>query len=37
MEELIRSTTSPTKGYDNTSNVGVYRAAVLLGVSEVPG
>jgi hypothetical protein len=37
MEKLIRITTSPTKGYDNTANVGVYRTAVLLGVSEVTG
>jgi hypothetical protein len=36
MEKLIRSTASPTKGYDNTLNVGVYRAAFLIGVSEVP-
>jgi hypothetical protein len=32
----IRRTTSQKRGYDNTSNVGVYRAATLLGVSEVP-
>jgi len=37
MKKLITRTTSPTKGCDNTSNAGVYRAAVLLGVSEVPG
>jgi hypothetical protein len=38
MEELISSTTSTTKGYYyKTSNVGIYRAVVLLGVSEVPG
>ena len=37
MEKFIRFTTSPTKGYDNTANVGVYKATVLLGVSEVLG
>jgi hypothetical protein len=37
MEKLIILTTSPTKGYDKTVNVGVYRTAVLLGVSEFPG
>jgi hypothetical protein len=37
MEKLIRRTTPPTKGYDSTQNVGVSRAAVLLGVSEALG
>jgi len=34
---VTRHTTSPTKGYDNIPNAGVYRAAALCGVSEVPG
>ena len=37
VQKFIRRKISATKGYDNTLNVAVYTAAVLIGVSAVPG